>query len=159
MHQSQIGVRLSRRTLLTGVAAVAGALVLTACGSTATTSGSIAGSAATPTQAAGPAATSPAATPAAAASPVAAASSPAAAAAPAAGAVAQRVNANTASVAELQRAFEAAGIPSAARWAREVEEYRPYPTDDPSLAKLRRELAKYNPGPGVVDQIVATLTL
>ena len=78
---------------------------------------------------------------------------------PAAGAVAQKVNANTASVAEMQRAFEAAGISSAARWAREVEEYRPYPTDDPSFAKLRRELAKYNPGPGVVDQIVATLAL
>jgi hypothetical protein len=69
------------------------------------------------------------------------------------------VNANTASVAELQRAFEAAGISNAARWAREVEEYRPYPTDDPTFAKLRRELAKYNPGPGVVDQIVATLSL
>ena len=71
----------------------------------------------------------------------------------------QKVNANRASVAELQRTFEAAGISNAGRWAREVEEYRPYPTDDPSFAKLRQELAKYNPGPGVVDQIVATLTL
>jgi hypothetical protein len=62
-------------------------------------------------------------------------------------------------VPELQKAFEAAGIPSAARWAREVEEYRPYPTDDPTFAKLRRELAKYNPAPGVVDQIIATLSL
>ena len=70
-----------------------------------------------------------------------------------------KVNANTASVAELQRAFEAAGISNAARWAREVEEYRPYPTNDPSFGKLRQELAKYNPGPGVVDQIVATLSL
>ena len=71
----------------------------------------------------------------------------------------QKVNANSASVAELQRAFEAAGISNAARWAREVEEYRPYPTNDPTFAKLRQELAKYNPGPGVVDQIVATLSL
>ena len=55
--------------------------------------------------------------------------------------------------------FEAAGISSASQWAREVEEYRPYPTNDPTLAKLRGELAKYNPGPGVVDQIVATLAL
>lgn len=62
-------------------------------------------------------------------------------------------------MAELQRTFEAAGIPNAARWAREVEEYRPYPTDDPTFAKLRRELAKYNPAPGVVDQIIATLSL
>ena len=70
-----------------------------------------------------------------------------------------KVNANTASVAELERAFEAAGIPNAARWALEVEEYRPYPTDDPTFAKLRRSLAKYNPGPGVVDQIISTLML
>ncbi|MEA2717073.1 MAG: hypothetical protein QOI99_1390 [Actinomycetota bacterium] len=70
-----------------------------------------------------------------------------------------KVSANDASRAELQAAFEAAGIASAAQWAREVEEYRPYPTDDPDLAKLRGELAKYNPGPGVVDQIVAALTL
>ena len=80
----------------------------------------------------------------------------AAASSPVAG---QKVNANTASVAELQQAFEAAGISNAGRWAREVEEYRPYPTNDPSFAKLRQELAKYNPGPGVVDQIVATLSL
>lgn len=71
----------------------------------------------------------------------------------------QKVNANTASVAELQRAFEAAGIANAARWAREVEEYRPYPTNDPTFAKLRGELAKYKPAAGVVDQIVATLSL
>jgi len=82
--------------------------------------------------------------------------SPPAAASP--GATVAKVNANTASIPELQRAFEAAGISSAARWAREVDEYRPYPADDPTFAKLRRELAKYNPAPGVVDQIIATLT-
>ena len=70
-----------------------------------------------------------------------------------------KVSANTASVDDLQQAFEAAGIPSAARWAREVDEYRPYDTADPSMAKLRSELAKYNPAPGVVDQIVAHLSL
>jgi hypothetical protein len=71
----------------------------------------------------------------------------------------QKVNANTASVAELQAAFQAAGITNAARWAREVDEYRPYPTNDPSFAKLRQELAKYNPGTETVNRIVATLTL
>jgi hypothetical protein len=70
-----------------------------------------------------------------------------------------KVNVNTASVAELQQAFQAAGIPNAARWAQEVNEYRPYPTDDPSFAKLRGELAKYNPSPDVVDKIISTLTL
>ena len=135
MYQAYKPFGVTRRALLTGVAAVASALALTACGTTTTTSGS-----------------STAAQP-----PAQSASAPAAS--PASGAVTQKVNANTASVAEMQRAFEAAGISSAARWAREVEGYRPYPTDDPSFAKLRRELAKYNPGPGVVDQIVATLTL
>lgn len=70
-----------------------------------------------------------------------------------------KVSANNATRAELQAAFTAAGITGAAQWAREVEEYRPYPTSDPNMAKLRQELAKYNPGPGVVDKIVATLSL
>ena len=61
--------------------------------------------------------------------------------------------------AELQAGFEAAGISNPSLWAREVEEYRPYPEDDPDMAKLRRELAKYNPGPGVVDAIIALLEL
>lgn len=38
-------------------------------------------------------------------------------------------------------------------------EYRPYPTNDPAFAKLRQELAKYNPSPDVVDKIVAVLTV
>ncbi len=60
--------------------------------------------------------------------------------------------------AELTAAFQAAGVPNASRWAAEVMEYRPYPANDPSFAKLRGELAKYNPAAGVVDKIVATLT-
>jgi hypothetical protein len=71
----------------------------------------------------------------------------------------QKVNANTASQDEVARVLEADGVPNASRWAREVVEYRPYPTDDPSFGKLRQELAKYNPGPQVTDQIVAALTL
>jgi hypothetical protein len=71
--------------------------------------------------------------------------------------VAARVSADAATVAQLQAAFEAAGITNATRWAREVEEYRPYPANDPAWAKLRSELAKYNPAPGVVDAIIATL--
>ncbi len=82
---------------------------------------------------------------------------PAPAATTVAAATAPKVNANTATVPELQSAFEAAGIPGAARWAREVEEYRPYPTNDPSFAKLRGELAKYRPGPEVLEKIIATL--
>lgn len=72
---------------------------------------------------------------------------------------ARKVSANSASRTELQAAFQAAGISNPANWAREVEEYRPYPTNDPTFAKLRQNLAKYNPGPGVVDAIIATLSL
>ena len=68
-------------------------------------------------------------------------------------------SANNATRAELQAVFEAAGISNARQWAQEVEEYRPSPEDDPDMAKLRRELAMYNPGPGVVDAIVALLEL
>lgn len=68
-----------------------------------------------------------------------------------------KVNANTATRAQIQAALEAAGVPSAAQWAKEVEEYRPYPADDPNFGKLRQNLAKYNPGPGVVDKIVSVL--
>jgi hypothetical protein len=66
------------------------------------------------------------------------------------------VSANDASRAEIQAALEAAGVPNAARWAGEVVEYRPY-ADDPTWAQLRKELAKYNPAPGVVDQIIGVL--
>lgn len=68
-----------------------------------------------------------------------------------------KVDANTASVAELAAAFTAAGIPNAEKWAHEVEEYRPYDAADTEWTHLRDELAKYNPDPAVVDQIVATL--
>ncbi len=71
----------------------------------------------------------------------------------------QKVSANNASRADLQAAFENAQISNARKWAREVEEYRPYPEDDPDYAKLRGELAKYNPSPGIVDQIIAQLEL
>jgi ABC-type transport system substrate-binding protein len=66
------------------------------------------------------------------------------------------VNANTASVDELQAAFEAAGIANADKWAREVAEYRPYP-DDPTWAQLRQELSKYNIAPDVLEKIIGLL--
>ena len=71
----------------------------------------------------------------------------------------RKVNANTASQSEIQSALSDAGVPSAAQWSREVVEYRPYPTNDPTFAKLRQNLAKYNPGPGVVDGIISALSL
>lgn len=76
-----------------------------------------------------------------------------------ASAVATKANANTGSAGEIQSALEAAGVPNAARWVREVQEYRPYPSDDPSIAKLRQELIKYNPGQDVIDKIISALTV
>ena len=84
------------------------------------------------------------------------ASKPGAAASPAA---VQKVNANTASQAQMQQAFEAAGVPNAAQWAREVVEDRPFPTDDPSFAKLRQHLAEHGASPDVVNKILASLML
>jgi hypothetical protein len=136
------------------VLAVAGALTLAACGgggqdSSATPAAQVSSTVATtaPSTTAAPAATT---TPTTAA--VATTTSTTAAAV-------AKVNANTATRDELTAAFEAAGISNASRWALEVTEYRPYPTNDPTLAKLRQNLVKYNPGPGVVDALVATLSL
>ena len=61
-----------------------------------------------------------------------------------------QVDANTASVAEIQSALEKAGVSNASRWAKEIEEYRPYTSAD-IASKLGTELGKYG-----VDQ--ATLT-
>ena len=69
------------------------------------------------------------------------------------------LSANDASISELAAAFESAGISNGQRWAREVDEYRPYSVDDTGYTKLRGELAKYNPASGVVDAIVARLHL
>ncbi len=81
---------------------------------------------------------------------------PAATAATSTGATA-KVSANTATNDELIAAFTAAGIPNPSSWAREVQEYRPYASTDTNFQKLRDNLVKYNPAPGVVDKIVATL--
>jgi hypothetical protein len=79
------------------------------------------------------------------------------AAAPA-GAPGSKVSANTASQQDIISALTRAGVPNAPRWTNEVITNRPYPANDPNLGKLRQNLAKYNPGPGVVDKIVSALT-
>jgi hypothetical protein len=85
-------------------------------------------------------------------------STPAPASADASTAPSGSVNANTANVDELAAAFAAAGISNADRWAREVAEYRPYEAD-PTWARLRQELGKYNIDPAVLEQILAILTV
>lgn len=69
------------------------------------------------------------------------------------------VDINAASIDELQAAFEAVGVDNAARWAREVDEYRPYSTDDTEYAQLRQELGKYNIDPVQLELIISTLSL
>ena len=64
---------------------------------------------------------------------------------------------NTASQDEIAAALAAAGVPNADRWAREVTEYRPYPTDDPTLAKLQDNLAKYDPNAATLQAILSAL--
>lgn len=140
-----------RRLLLLGAFGLAGAALLSACGDSndsaqaSPTSATQVKTTATSASGTAPASTTPSA------------SATAKSSATAATATTGKVSANKATRAELQAAFEAAGISGAAQWAREVEEYRPYPANDPTFAKLRQELAKYNPGPGVVDKIVAVL--
>jgi hypothetical protein len=68
-----------------------------------------------------------------------------------------RVSANTATEAELVAALTDAGVPNADRWAREVMEYRPYPSDDPLLQRLQDNLAKYNPDPATLAAILSAL--
>lgn len=134
-----------------GLAATAATLFAAACAdSTASTSPATSAPSQTTTAAATPNPATAAAT----AAPSSTSAAPVASSTPA-----RKVSANSASRAELQAAFQAAGISNPANWAREVEEYRPYPTNDPTFAKLRQNLAKYNPGPGVVDGIIATLSL
>ena len=83
----------------------------------------------------------------------------AAAATATAGPTTTKASANNATAAQLQAAFEAGGVPNASRWVTEVQEYRPYPVDDPTFAKLKSNLAKYNPSADTLSRILAALSL
>jgi DNA uptake protein ComE-like DNA-binding protein len=91
-------------------------------------------------------------------SPVATTGSSAVATSSAAATTSGKVSANTATSAELVAALTAAGVPNADRWAREVMEYRPYDTSDPTLQHLQDNLAKYNPDPATLAAILSALT-
>lgn len=125
------------RLLLAPVAAVSLGVALTACGSSSTSTASSSTTAASSTTASGATGTT---------------------AGGSSGTTAtKKVSANTASKAELEAALTANGVKNASRWANEIEEYRPYPTDDPSLAQLRKELAKYNPSADQLELIMNSL--
>jgi hypothetical protein len=100
----------------------------------------------------------PPAAPASPATPASAQAAPGEPTAPAGPAAAGKASANQGSEEEIFAALSKAGVPNPAQWTQEVIEYRPYPANDPNLPKLRAQLAKYNPAPGVVDKIVSALT-
>ncbi len=77
--------------------------------------------------------------------------------APDAGAATAKVSANNASADELAAALESVGVQNASRWVREIQEYRPYPTDDPTLQKLQDNLAKYNPDAATLARLLSVL--
>lgn len=68
-----------------------------------------------------------------------------------------KVSANTASDSEILAALNGAGVSNADKWLDEIKEYRPYDASDPSLQKLRDELAKYNPDAATLDAILGVL--
>ena len=124
-------------------ALTAGAIILAACGGAASTSASNA-TASSATASATGATAAPASTSTAVAT---------------AASTTTRASANNATAAQLQAAFEAGGVPNASRWVVEVQEYRPYPADDPTFAKLKSNLAKYNPSADTLSRILAALSL
>lgn len=69
----------------------------------------------------------------------------------------RKANANTATQAEIAAALQANGVANPANWAKEVVEYRPYDTSDPTLRKLQDNLAKYKPDAATLAGILATL--
>jgi hypothetical protein len=81
------------------------------------------------------------------------------AAAAAANSTTAKASANNATAAQLLAAFEAGGVPNASRWVVEVQEYRPYPVNDPTFAKLKSNLAKYDPSADTLSRILASLSL
>jgi hypothetical protein len=68
------------------------------------------------------------------------------------------VSANSATGDQLVAAFTAHGVPDPMRWAAEVDEYRPYPTDDPAMAKLRAALIKEHADDATLTAIFASIT-
>lgn len=70
-----------------------------------------------------------------------------------------KVNPNTASKQQLIDTFTKNGISRPEQWAREVDEYKPYPDSEyPQLTRLRKELTKYRPTPDTLEKIIASLT-
>ncbi len=125
-------------------------LALGACGATSSTTSEA------PKAAASSAAASASAAASSAAAPVSSAAT--AAASSAAAATTPKVNANTASKADISAALTKAGVKNADKWANEIEEYRPY-TATTLTTKLKGELGKYGVDQETLAKIMSVLTI
>lgn len=132
-------MRSRRLAYLSAAALAATTFGLTACSSGSSTAGS---AESTTAQATTTAATSAAPT-----------SSAASGAATASG---QTADANNASTDDIAKALQAHGVPNADRWAKEIEEYRPYTSSD-LATKLGQELGKYGVDQLTLANILASL--
>jgi hypothetical protein len=68
----------------------------------------------------------------------------------------QTVDPNTATTAQLTVALRAAGVNNPARWAKEVEEYRPY-TSGNLKSTLTQELGKYDISQDQLNRVLSAL--
>ena len=64
---------------------------------------------------------------------------------------------NDASEAEIEAFLTAAGIPNAATWAHEIEEYRPYDGSEADWDRLREELSKYGADEATMAKIIEAI--
>jgi hypothetical protein len=64
---------------------------------------------------------------------------------------------NDSSVQDVAATLHTNQVNDPEKWARVIMQYRPYPSDDPHLGKLRQVLADNHADPRTIDQITAVL--
>jgi len=69
-----------------------------------------------------------------------------------------RVAIHTASQQDIAELLKANGVSNPGQWAQIVMAYRPYPPNDPTLAKLRRVLLQYHADPDTLARTLNALT-
>lgn len=134
-------MRSRRLASLSAAALAATTFGLTACSSGSSSAGSAQSPAAAQTTTSAAATTSAA---------------PTSSASGAATASGQTADANNASTDDIAKALQAHGVPNADRWAKEIEEYRPYTSGD-MATKLGQELGKYGVDQQTLANILASL--
>lgn len=69
-----------------------------------------------------------------------------------------RIAIHTASQQDIAATLKSNGVDNPGEWAQIVMAYRPYPANDPSLAKLRRVLLQYHADPDTIAKTLNSLT-